>query len=96
MTFASRLAVLTLATLLSSGAAFAQTATPPTKAEVIAAAAADKKQRAAESLECSKQADAKSLKGKERRKFRRECLKTARAGSAAPTAPAAPAAPATK
>ena len=31
----------------------------------------------AASLECSKQADAKGLKGKERKKFRRECKKEA-------------------
>jgi uncharacterized protein YecE (DUF72 family) len=37
--------------------------------------AAEKKQRSAVSLECSKEADAKALKGKERRKFRRECKK---------------------
>ncbi|MGG2329494.1 PsiF family protein, partial [Salmonella enterica] len=59
------------------------------------AATTDKKastQRSAESLECSRQADAKGLKGKERKKFRRECKKEARAGTAAPAAPAAPAA----
>ena len=42
--------------------------------------------RSPASLECSKQADAKALKGKERKKFRRECMKEAKAG--ATTAPA--------
>ncbi|PSO19223.1 PsiF family protein [Bradyrhizobium sp. MOS003] len=90
MTLASRLAAVALASLLASGTAFAQTAAPATKPD--AAAIAERKapkERSAESLECSKQADAKGLKGKERKKFRRECKKEARAGSAAPAAPAA-------
>ncbi|MCK1391996.1 PsiF family protein [Bradyrhizobium sp. 1] len=90
MTFTSRLAVVALASLLTIGATFAQTAAPAAKTD--AAATADKKvtkERSAESLECSKQADAKGLKGKERKKFRRECKKEAKAGTAAPAAPAA-------
>ncbi|MCK1361484.1 PsiF family protein [Bradyrhizobium sp. 199] len=90
MTFTSRLAAAALASLLVSGIAFAQTTAPATKPD--AAAIADRKapkERSAESLECSKQADAKGLKGKERKKFRRECKKAARAGTAAPAAPAA-------
>ena len=78
MTLASRLAAAALASLLVSGTAFAQTAAP---------AATDKKapkERSAESLECSKQADAKGLHGKERKKFRSECIKSAKAGTAAP------------
>jgi psiF repeat len=35
------------------------------------------KQRTAASLECSKEADAKGLHGKERKKFRAECKKAA-------------------
>jgi hypothetical protein len=35
------------------------------------------KPRTAASLECSKEADAKGLKGKERKKFRSECKKAA-------------------
>jgi hypothetical protein len=94
MTFTSRLAAVALASLLVTGTAFAQTAAPAAKTETKtdAAATADKmapKERSAESLECSRQADAKGLKGKERKKFRRECKKEARAGTAAPTAPAA-------
>ncbi|MEZ2147014.1 PsiF family protein [Bradyrhizobium sp. DN5] len=90
MTFTSRLAALALVSLLATGTAFAQTAAPAAKTD--AAATADKKapkERSAESLECSKQADAKGLKGKERKKFRRECMKEAKAGTATPAAPAA-------
>ena len=86
MTLASRLAAVALASLLATGTAFAQTAAP---AKADAAATADKKapkERSAESLECSKQADAKGLHGKERKKFRSECIKTAKAGTAAPAA----------
>ncbi|MBH5399111.1 phosphate starvation-inducible protein PsiF [Bradyrhizobium sp. CNPSo 4010] len=93
MTFTSRLAAVALASLLVTGTAFAQTAAPAAKTDT-AATVPDKKvtkERSAESLECSKQADAKGLKGKERKKFRRECKKEAKAGSAA-AAPAAPAA----
>jgi hypothetical protein len=97
MTFTSRLAAVALASLLVTGTAFAQTAAPAAKTETKtetktdAAATADKKapkERSAESLECSRQADAKGLKGKERKKFRRECKKEARAGTVAPAAPA--------
>lgn len=95
MTFTSRLAAVALASLLATGAAYAQTAAPAVKADpkTDAATTADKKvtkERTAESLECSKQADAKGLKGKERKKFRRDCKRDAKAGIT--TAPAAPAA----
>ncbi|MBR0840304.1 phosphate starvation-inducible protein PsiF [Bradyrhizobium liaoningense] len=87
MTLASRLAAVALASLLATGTAFAQTAAPAAKTD--AATTTEKKapkERSAESLECSKQADAKGLKGKERKKFRRECMKEAKAGTAAPAA----------
>ena len=73
-----------VASLLLMGAASAQT-TAPAKTEATkseAKAPAEKKvekPRTAASLECSKEADAKGLKGKERRKFRRECRKAAAA-----------------
>ncbi|WP_018316300.1 PsiF family protein [Bradyrhizobium sp. WSM2793] len=90
MTLASRLAAVALASLLAGGTAFAQTAAPAAKTDTKTdAATADKKapkERSAESLECSKQADAKGLHGKERKKFRSECIKTAKAGAAAPAA----------
>jgi invasion protein IalB len=87
MTFTSRLAAVVLASLLATGTAFAQTAAPAAKSET--ATTADKKapkEHSAESLECSKQADAKGLHGKERKKFRSECIKTAKGGMAAPAA----------
>ena len=65
------------AVLLSVSPALAQT--PAASTDKPAAAAADKTTakakapRTAKSLECSKQADAKGLHGKERKKFRSEC-----------------------
>lgn len=51
-----------------AGAAFAQTTTPaPAKPAPVA--------HSAKSIECSKEADAKGLHGKERKKFREECKK---------------------
>ncbi|MGY3532604.1 PsiF family protein [Bradyrhizobium embrapense] len=85
----SKLATATaLASLLLMGGAFAQTAAPAAKEAAPKAdgkMAKEAKPRTAESLECSKQADAKGLHGKERKKFRSECKK---AGGAA-AAPAA-------
>ena len=81
MTKISCLATATaVASLLLMGAAFAQTAAPAktdaTKTEAKAPAEKKaEKPRTAASLECSKEADAKGLKGKERRKFRSECKK---------------------
>jgi psiF repeat len=70
-----------LAALLLTGTAFAQTTAPApkdaAKTETTAPTPEEKKARSAASLECSKQADAKSLHGKARKKFRRECLKEA-------------------
>jgi hypothetical protein len=70
-----------VASLLLMGAASAQTAAPA-KTEAPKAAPAAKAEKApvvhtAASLECSKEADAKGLKGKERKKFRSECKATA-------------------
>jgi hypothetical protein len=62
-----------------AGSALAQTAAPSTQpppaAKPEAKAKAPAKPRTAESLECSKQADAKGLHGKERKKFRADCKK---------------------
>ena len=85
MTKISSLATATaLASLLLAGSAFAQTAAPAakdaTKTETKAPAEKKaEKPRTAESLECSKEADAKGLHGKERKKFRAECKKAAAA-----------------
>ncbi len=84
MTLASRLAVTALASLLVTGTAIAQTTAPAAKSDTKAATTKAPKQHSAESLECSKQADAKGLHGKERKKFRSECIKSAKAGTAAP------------
>ena len=62
-----------VALAMSFGAAQAEMAAPAPKAAAPAATA--KKERTAKSLECSKQADAKGLHGKERQKFRAACKK---------------------
>lgn len=90
MPLTSRLAAVALASLLATGTAFAQTAAPAAKSDAkttAAPATTEKKppkERSAESLECSKQADAKGLHGKERKKFRSDCIKTAKGDTAAP------------
>jgi len=90
MTISARVAATALASLLLMGSAFAQTTAPttpapaaktaPAKAEpATKMAPAEKKAakpRTAASLECSKEADTKSLHGKERKKFMSECKKT--------------------
>jgi hypothetical protein len=70
-TISSRAIATAFASMLLMGSAFAQTAAPAakdTKAPMVHSAA---------SLECSKEADAKGLHGKERKKFRSECKRTA-------------------
>jgi hypothetical protein len=80
MTLSSRLAATAVASLLLTGSAFAQTAAPSTPPPATKMAPAEKKAekpRTAASLECSKEADGKSLHGKARKKFMSECKKTA-------------------
>jgi hypothetical protein len=86
MTLSSRVAAAAFASLLLMGSAFAQTPAPATPAPAAKAAPAPKMDSAekkapvvhtAASIECSKEADAKGLKGKERKKFRSECKKAA-------------------
>jgi hypothetical protein len=76
----SRAAVAAITSLLLAGSAFAQTPAPAAKADTKApaekTAAAP---RTAASLECSKEADGKSLHGKERKKFMSACKKEAKA-----------------
>jgi hypothetical protein len=72
MTLSSRAAATAIASLFLMSSAFAQTAAPAAKTETKAPMA-----HTAASLECSKEADAKGLHGKERKKFRSECKKTA-------------------
>jgi len=64
---------LCLGFVLGIGTVSAQTTTPAPDAK--AAPKAPKKERTAKSIECSKQADAKGLHGKERKKFRAKCKK---------------------
>ena len=72
MTISSRAAATAFASLLLMSSAFAQTTAPAAKTEAKAPMV-----HSAASLECSKEADAKGLHGKERKKFRSECKKTA-------------------
>jgi len=85
-TFSSRAAATAVASLLLLSSAFAQTTTPATPAPAAKTAIAPKmapaekkaeKPRTAASLQCSKDADAKGLHGKERKKFRSACKKAA-------------------
>jgi hypothetical protein len=81
----SLVAATAIASLFLMGAASAQTSAPAkteapktetTKTETIAPAKKEAaKPRTPGSLECSKQADEKGLKGKERKKFRSACKK---------------------
>ena len=64
-----------VALAMSFGAANAEMATTPAPAAKAAPKAAAPKERTAKSVECSKQADAKGLHGKERQKFRNACKK---------------------
>jgi hypothetical protein len=86
MTFSSRAAATAIASLLLLSSAFAQTTTPATPAPAAKTApvptmapAAKKveKPRTAASLQCSKDADAKGVHGKERKKFMSDCKKAA-------------------
>jgi invasion protein IalB len=85
MSLSARLAATAIASLLLTGSAFAQAAATPPAADKAAPAATEKKARSAASLECSKEADEKGLKGKERKKFRSACKKEHAAGGAADT-----------
>jgi psiF repeat-containing protein len=85
MTLSSRLAATAFASLLLMGSAFAQTPAPATPAPAAKAAPAEKKAekpRTAASLQCSTDADSKSLHGKERKKFMSECKKAAKDAAA--------------
>jgi invasion protein IalB len=79
MTLSTRAAAIALASLFLTGSAFAQTAAPAPAAKTAPAPKAEKAPvvHTAASLECSKEADAKGLHGKERKKFRSECKKAA-------------------
>ncbi len=85
MTLSSRIAATAFASLLLMGSAFAQTPAPATPAPAAKAAPAEKKAekpRTAASLQCSTDADAKNIHGKERKKFMSECKKAAKDAAA--------------
>ncbi len=79
MTISSRAVATALVSLMLATSAFAQTAATPAPAApaTSAAPAKAKPERTAASLECSKQADEKGLKGKDRKKFRSQCKRDA-------------------
>lgn len=89
MTIASRATATAFASLFLISSAFAQTTTPATPAPATKMAPTEKKMaptekkaskpRSAESLECSKEADAKAVHGKDRKKFMSDCKKAAMA-----------------
>lgn len=85
----SRVLAAAVISLMLAGSASAQTAAPSAPAAPAtkmapakphsekAATSKTKTERTAASLECSTQADAKGLHGKERKKFRSDCKKNA-------------------
>jgi len=89
MKLSSLFAAAAVSSLLLAGPALAQKHHgPAAKTDTTApapAATKTTKARSPESLECSKQADEKGLKGKERKKFRHDCIKNAKAGAAGAT-----------
>jgi hypothetical protein len=84
-TLSSRAVASIFASLILAGSAHAQTAATPSTATTKSEPAEKKadKPHSAASIECSKEADAKGLHGKERKKFRSECKKTAKGDSKA-------------
>jgi invasion protein IalB len=77
MTLITRASAIAFASVLLMGTALAETPAPAPAAPAAPAAKMEKP-RSAESIECSKEADAKGLHGKERKKFRSQCKKNAK------------------
>ena len=77
-TITSRAAAAAFASHIFASVAFAQSTTTTPAPGAAPAKTTSAKPRSPESLECSKQADEKGLKGKERKKFRKECMKEAK------------------
>ncbi|MEH6952302.1 PsiF family protein [Nitrobacter sp. NHB1] len=73
MTMSSRVIAIVAASLLLGGTAFAQTMAPAPASKMAPATKKVQKPHTAASLECSKEADAKGLHGKARKKFRSDC-----------------------
>src|SRR3982751_1173602 len=82
MTISSRAAALAVASLFLVSPAFAQTAAPAAPSAKMEKKM--EKPRTAASLECSKEADAKSIHGKERKKFMSACKKAGKDTAAKP------------
>lgn len=78
MKISSRVAAVAVASLFFAGSALAQGTAPAPAAPAAAPAKKAEKPHSAESIACSKQADEKGLHGKERKKFRSECMKEAK------------------
>jgi hypothetical protein len=78
-TIVSRAAAIAFASLLLMSSASAQTTAPAPAAKATTAEKKTQKPRTAASLECSKEADAKGVHGKERKKFMSGCKKAAAA-----------------
>ena len=74
----SRLAAVAIASLFFAGAALAQGTAPAAAPAATAPAKKAEKPHSPESIACSKQADDKGLHGKDRKKFRSECIKEAK------------------
>ena len=76
MALFSRAALTTIITLVLASSAFAQSTGPATTSPSKPDASKSQIVHSATSIECSKEADAKGLHGKERKKFRAECKRT--------------------
>jgi len=84
MKISSRAAIVAVASLFFAGSALAQSTPAPAAAPAAAPAKKAEKPHSPESIACSKQADEKGLHGKERKKFRSDCMKEAKAAKGAP------------
>ncbi len=79
MNISSRLAAVAIASLFFAGSALAQGTAPAAAPAATAPAKKAEKPHSPESIACSKEADDKGLHGKDRKKFRSECKKEAKA-----------------
>jgi hypothetical protein len=78
MKISSRLAAVAIASMFFAGSALAQGTAPAAAPAATAPAKKAEKPHSPESIACSKQADDKGLHGKDRKKFRSECMKEAK------------------
>lgn len=87
--FSIRAIATIFASAMLAGSAFAQATSTPSTTTAPAATKSEPAEKKAEkphsaaSIECSKEADAKGLHGKDRKKFRSECKKNAKGDSKA-------------